>query len=96
MISWPPDSRADYGSLGIAIAKVAIAGNLGMDLTIPGEMRPDYFLFSESLGRFLVTVAPLNKRAFEPIAGPDAILWAGPEADPEDHIRTIFSWTYLS
>ncbi len=45
-----------------------------MDITIAGEMRPDYYLFSESLGRFVVTVAPHHKRAFELIAGPDAIL----------------------
>ncbi len=63
-----------HGGLGTALAKIAIAGRLGMDLTIPGEMRPDYYLFSESLGRFVVTVAPHHKRAFELIAGPDAIL----------------------
>ena len=45
-----------------------------MDITIPGEMRPDYYLFSESLGRFVVTIAPHHKRAFELVAGQDAIL----------------------
>jgi phosphoribosylformylglycinamidine synthase subunit PurSL len=63
-----------HGGLGITLAKVAIAGRIGMDLTIPVELRPDYYLFSESLGRFVVTVAPDNKRAFERIIGPDAIL----------------------
>ena len=63
-----------HGGLGTALAKVAIAGRLGMDITIPGVMRPDYYLFSESLGRFVVTVAPHHKRAFELIAGPDATL----------------------
>jgi phosphoribosylformylglycinamidine synthase II len=63
-----------HGGLGTALAKVAIAGRLGMDITIPGKMRPDYYLFSESLGRFVVTVAPHHKRAFELIAGQDAIL----------------------
>ena len=63
-----------HGGLGIALAKVAIAGRLGMDITIPSGMRPDYYLFSESLGRFVVTVAPDNKRAFEQIVGTDAIL----------------------
>ena len=58
-----------HGGLGIALAKVAIAGRIGMDITIPSGMRPDYYLFSESLGRFVVTVAPDNKRAFEQIAG---------------------------
>ncbi|OPX62996.1 MULTISPECIES: AIR synthase-related protein [unclassified Methanoregula] len=62
------------GGLGIALAKVAIAGRLGMDITIPDSMRPDYFLFSESLGRFVVTVAPDHKRAFEQALGSDAHL----------------------
>jgi phosphoribosylformylglycinamidine synthase subunit PurSL len=63
-----------HGGLGIALAKVAIAGRLGMDITLPKGMRPDYFLFSESLGRFVVTVAPDNKRAFEQALGPEAKL----------------------
>jgi phosphoribosylformylglycinamidine synthase subunit PurSL len=63
-----------HGGLGIALAKVAISGRIGMDLTIPAELRPDYYLFSESLGRFVVTIAPDNKRVFERIIGPDAIL----------------------
>ena len=63
-----------HGGLGIALAKVAIAGRLGMDITIPAGMRPDYYLFSESLGRFAVTVAPDNKRAFERALGNDAHL----------------------
>ncbi|MGB9175809.1 MAG: AIR synthase-related protein [Methanoregula sp.] len=62
------------GGLGIALAKVAIAGRLGMDITIPAGMRPDYHLFSESLGRFVVTVALDNKRAFERALGNDAHL----------------------
>jgi len=65
-----------HGGLGVALAKVAVAGRLGMDLTlpIPDSMRPDYFLFSESLSRFVVTVAPDHKRAFEQALGPDAVL----------------------
>ncbi len=63
-----------HGGLGVALAKVAIAGRLGMDITIPAIMRPDYYLFSESLGRFLVTVDPDNKRAFERMFGNDAHL----------------------
>jgi phosphoribosylformylglycinamidine synthase len=63
-----------HGGLGIALAKVAIAGRLGMDITIPAGMRPDYLLFSESLGRFVVTISPDNKRAFERVLGNDARL----------------------
>jgi phosphoribosylformylglycinamidine synthase len=63
-----------HGGLGIALAKAAVAGRLGMEVTIPAAMRPDYFLFSESLGRFVVTVAPDNKRAFEQALGQEACL----------------------
>jgi phosphoribosylformylglycinamidine synthase len=60
--------------LGTALAKVAIAGQLGMDITIPAALRPDYYLYSESLGRFVVTVAPDHKREFERTCGADALL----------------------
>ncbi|MDD1690471.1 MAG: AIR synthase related protein [Methanoregula sp.] len=65
-----------HGGLAVALAKVAVAGRLGMDLTVPvpDSMRPDYFLFSETLSRFVVTVAPDHKRAFEQALGPDAVL----------------------
>ncbi|MCU0631119.1 MAG: AIR synthase-related protein, partial [Methanoregulaceae archaeon] len=62
------------GGLGITLARVAIAGRLGMDLSIPPVMRPDYFLFSESLGRFVVTISPGNRDMFEKIVGDDAIM----------------------
>jgi phosphoribosylformylglycinamidine synthase len=62
------------GGLGVALAKVAIAGGIGMDLVIPADFRPDYYLFSESLGRFVATVAPDNKNAFEKTLGVDAVL----------------------
>jgi phosphoribosylformylglycinamidine synthase len=64
----------NLGGIGIALAKVSIAGRLGMDITIPSGMRPDYYLFSESLGRFIVTVDADNKRAFELALGNDARL----------------------
>jgi phosphoribosylformylglycinamidine synthase len=64
----------NHGGLGIALAKIAIAGNIGMEITIPTVLRPDYFLFSESLGRFVVTVSPDNRKAFEEIMGRDALL----------------------
>ncbi|NLV25902.1 MAG: phosphoribosylformylglycinamidine synthase [Methanomicrobiales archaeon] len=63
-----------HGGLVIALAKVAIAGKIGMDVTISGDMRPDYLLFSETLGRFIVTIAPDKKRSFELAMGSDATL----------------------
>jgi phosphoribosylformylglycinamidine synthase len=63
-----------HGGLLVALSKVSIAGQIGMEITIPSRMRPDYYLFSESLGRFVVTVAPENGRSFEQIMGADAQL----------------------
>jgi phosphoribosylformylglycinamidine synthase len=63
-----------HGGLGIALAKVAIAGRIGMELTLPSTVRPDYFLFSESLGRFVVTVSPDNRKDFEDTMGDDAMM----------------------
>jgi len=58
------------GGLGVHVALVAMAGNLGMDVDlgpVPVEesLRDDIILFSESAGRFLVTVDPENKDVFE-------------------------------
>jgi phosphoribosylformylglycinamidine synthase len=64
------------GGLGVHLALVAMAGNHGMrvDLSkipakIPGEGRGrnDVVLFSESPGRFIVTVDPGKKDRFEKI-----------------------------
>ncbi|MEN8245913.1 MAG: AIR synthase-related protein [Thermodesulfobacteriota bacterium] len=58
------------GGLGVHIALVAMGGNLGMDVdlgSVPVEesLRDDIVLFSESAGRFLVTVDPAQKDVFE-------------------------------
>ncbi|MDD1730330.1 MAG: phosphoribosylformylglycinamidine synthase, partial [Methanospirillum sp.] len=63
-----------HGGLGVALAKVAIAGRIGMDITISATGRADYMLFSETLGRFVVTVAPDKKRSFELAMGSDTTL----------------------
>jgi len=58
------------GGLGIHLAMVAMAGNLGLQVVarqIPreGANRNDILLFSESAGRFIVTVDPHRRREFE-------------------------------
>ena len=63
-----------HGGLGVALAKVAVAGRLGMELKIPQTMRPDHYLFSESQGRLVVTLVPVNKEKFEKLMGTDAQL----------------------
>jgi phosphoribosylformylglycinamidine synthase len=58
------------GGLGIHLALVAMAGNLGMQVNltrvpVDNVDRNDVVLFSESAGRFIVTVDPENKDRFE-------------------------------
>ncbi|MDD5169815.1 MAG: AIR synthase-related protein, partial [Syntrophales bacterium] len=58
------------GGLGIALAEVAFAGGLGVNIglaRVPAEEldRDDEILFSESQSRFVVTVSPEKREAFE-------------------------------
>jgi phosphoribosylformylglycinamidine synthase len=59
------------GGLAVHAAMVAFAGQLGMRLdlgrmpTIGSDLRDDQILFSESCGRFLVTVNPADRQSFE-------------------------------
>jgi len=59
------------GGIGVAAAEMAFAGGLGMTVNLKnvplGEpiYRDDFILFSESNSRFLVEVAPENKKEFE-------------------------------
>ncbi|MBW1866779.1 MAG: phosphoribosylformylglycinamidine synthase [Deltaproteobacteria bacterium] len=62
------------GGLGVHLAMVAMGGNLGMDVDLgpvptEGTLRNDSLLFSESAGRFIVTVDPFKKAEFENIFG---------------------------
>jgi phosphoribosylformylglycinamidine (FGAM) synthase-like enzyme len=55
-----------YGGLGAALAKMTIAGQCGLDIDLSKIDLPDSKkLYSESLGRIIVTVAPQNKEKFE-------------------------------
>ncbi|MFC1814890.1 AIR synthase-related protein [Thermodesulfobacteriota bacterium] len=58
------------GGLGVHLAMIAMGGNLGLKVelaSVPtdGADRNDIVLFSESAGRFIVTVAPANRQSFE-------------------------------
>jgi phosphoribosylformylglycinamidine synthase len=60
------------GGLGVHLAMVAMGGNLGMDIDlslVPKDeiSRDDYVLFSESAGRFIVTLDPAKRESFEKI-----------------------------
>jgi phosphoribosylformylglycinamidine synthase len=58
------------GGLGVHLAQVAFAGGFGMDIDlrkVPTAKidRNDQILYSESAGRFIVTVTPEDKERFE-------------------------------
>jgi phosphoribosylformylglycinamidine synthase len=58
------------GGFGVALAESAFSGGFGasVDLAALGPQRlqrDDVALFSESLSRFLITVTPENRAAFE-------------------------------
>lgn len=54
------------GGLGVALAKKAIAGGLGLDIDLRDiDLADNKALFSESTGRILITVTPQNVKAFE-------------------------------
>ncbi len=60
------------GGLGVHLAMVAMGGNLGMDidlLSVPAHenLSHDKILFSETCGRFIVTISPEKKNEFEKI-----------------------------
>lgn len=59
------------GGLGIALAKMAMAGMLGIDISLENlsgkAVRDDFALFSESQGRILVSINPVNKKEFEKV-----------------------------
>lgn len=70
------------GGLGVHLAMVAMGGNLGLavDLAaVPVEaaLRPDRLLFSESAGRFIVTIDPEQKAHFEGLLQGNAFACVG-------------------
>lgn len=48
------------GGIGVAVAEMAIGGNLGVDMSLCLESGDPKWLFSESNGRFIVEVEPAN------------------------------------
>jgi phosphoribosylformylglycinamidine synthase subunit PurSL len=63
------------GGLGIALAETAFAGGLGLEIDLARVSardidRDDYLLFSESQSRFVVTIAPEDRRRFEDVMKP--------------------------
>jgi phosphoribosylformylglycinamidine synthase subunit PurSL len=74
------------GGLGVHLAMVAMGGERGMDIDlarvpVEGTLRTDTILFSESAGRFVVTVSPENRDAFEAIFSGLAVACVGTVTD---------------
>jgi phosphoribosylformylglycinamidine synthase len=79
------------GGLGVHLAMVAMGGNLGLEVDlakVPTDQaeRDDVLLFSESAGRFIVTVDPENCKAFEKIFKDHACVCAGTVTESPDFI----------
>jgi phosphoribosylformylglycinamidine synthase len=60
------------GGLGVHLAMCAMAGDIGVNADIARipadpDIRADHLLFSETPGRFIVTVAPENRHDFESV-----------------------------
>lgn len=58
------------GGLGVHLAMIAMGGGFGLDIDLSkvpadGSDRDDVLLFSESAGRFIVSIDPKNREAFE-------------------------------
>jgi len=59
---------AGFGGIGAAVSKMAIGGQLGIEISsTESELSDEIFLFSESQSRFVVTVNPDNKDEFEAV-----------------------------
>ena len=70
------------GGLGVHLALIAMAGELGLEIDlvkVPGaqDLSNCHILYSESAGRFLVTVAPQNKTKFEKLMSGQAMACIG-------------------
>jgi len=77
------------GGLGVHLAMVSMGGGFGMeidlnDLPVEDVDRNDVALFSESAGRFIVTVAPKDKSVFEKIFQPLPFACIGNITDSPD------------
>ncbi len=85
------------GGLGVHLSCLVMAGGLGLDLDLSkipmddnrGSLLNETVLFSESAGRFIVTVAPENKQIFEKIFTGMAVGCIGSVTDGHDHLKVF-------
>ncbi len=62
------------GGLAVALAQSSFAGDFGIEANFESNLSPEALLFSETAGRFVITVNPENRPAFEKIMGSEASL----------------------
>jgi phosphoribosylformylglycinamidine synthase len=90
------------GGLGVHLGMVAMGGNLGMQIELDRVPvhdleRNDQVMFSESAGRFIVTVDPKNREAFESIFKTSACACVGTvTATPQFEIKGLDHETIVS
>ncbi len=83
------------GGLAVHLAMKAMAGGLGLEIDLSkvpvdntkGELRNDTLLFSESAGRFIVTIAPDNRELFEKLFKGIACSKAGSITDEHQSLK---------
>ena len=90
------------GGLGIHLAMVAMGGMLGMQVELErvptaGANRDPAILFSESAGRFIVTIDPKNRSEFESLFEPATCACVGTvTAEPQLEIKGLDQNTLVS
>jgi phosphoribosylformylglycinamidine synthase len=90
------------GGLAVHLAMVAMGGNLGMQVELDrvplDELdRNDHVMFSESAGRFIVTIDPKNRENFETLCKTTACACIGTvTATPQLEIKGLDQETIVS
>ncbi len=83
------------GGLGVHLALMAMAGGLGVEIELSdlpmdisrGSLWDETMLYSESAGRFIVTIAPENKSKFEQLFNNMPAACIGLVTDKHDHLK---------
>ena len=83
------------GGLGVHLSYMAMAGGLGIEISLSdipmdtnrGNLFDEILLYSESAGRFIVTIAPENKIKFETLTKDMPAACIGMVTDKHDHLK---------
>ena len=80
------------GGLGVHFSLCAMAGGLGMEIDLDripgaGDLDTQAVLFSESAGRFILTIAPENQATFEKLTSGLAVACVGRVTDAHAQLR---------